>query len=212
MAKSGHGEQAGVLHDHLMVLDHIQKRRDQLVVVDGDDVVEVLLDVREDLVAGLEHRGAVGDGVGARQLHHVAGLQGGLHACCAGRLHADDLDVRVEQLGQRGHARGKPAAADRHQDVVDERQLLHDLHGDGTLACGDAQVVEGVDERVAVLLGKLERVFVGLVVDVAGQHHVGAQGLGALDLDERGGGGHDDGGLDAVMLRGVGDALRVVAG
>lgn len=69
-----------------------------------------------------------------------------------------------------------------------------------------------MDERVAVLLGKLERVFVGLVVDVAGQHHVGAQGLGALDLDERGGGGHDDGGLDAVMLRGVGDALRVVAG
>lgn len=83
MAKGGHGEQAGVLHDHLMVLDHIQKRRDQLVVVDGDDAVEVLLDVGEDLVAGLEHRGAVGDGVGARQLHHVAGLQGGLHACCA---------------------------------------------------------------------------------------------------------------------------------
>ena len=102
--------------------------------------------------------------------------------------------------------------ADGHQDVVDERQLLHDLHGDGALARGDAQVVERVDECVAVLLGKLERVFVGLVVDVAGQHHVGAQRLGALDFDERGGGGHDDGGLDAVMLGGIGDALRVVAG
>ena len=118
----------------------------------------------------------------------------------------------VEQLGQRGHARGKPAAADGHQDVIDQRQLLHDLHGDGALARGDAQVVERVDERVAVLLGKFERVLVGLVVDVAGQHHVGAKRLRALNFDERRGGGHYDHGARARVRGGVGHALCVVAG
>ena len=195
-----------------MVLHHVQEGHDDLFVVNGDDTVEVLLDVGEDLVARLKHGGAVGDGVRAGQLHHVAGFKRGFHASGAGGLHADDLDVRVQQLGQRGHARGQSAAADGHQDVVDQRQLLHDFHGDGALARGNAQVVERVDERVAVFFGQLQCVLVGLVVDVAGQHHVGAERLRALNFDERRGGGHDDGGLHAVMARGVGDALRVVAG
>ena len=212
MAQRRHGEQAGILDDHLVAFDHVQKRHDQLGVVDGDDVVEVLLQIREGLVAGLEHRGAVGDGARVRQLHHMPGLDGRLHAGRALRLHADHLDVRVQQLGQGGHAGGKPAAADGHQDVVHQRQLLDDLHGDGALAGGDAQVVERVDERVAVFLGQLHGVLIGLVVNVAVQNHLGAEVLRALDLDERRGGGHDDGGLHAVALGGVGDALRMVAG
>ena len=41
----GHGEKAGVLDHHLVVLDHVKEAHDQLFVLDGDDVVEVLLQV-----------------------------------------------------------------------------------------------------------------------------------------------------------------------
>lgn len=58
----GNSEQARVLDDHLVVLDHIEEGNDQFVVVDRDDLVDVLLDVGKHLVARFEHGGAIGDG------------------------------------------------------------------------------------------------------------------------------------------------------
>ena len=68
-----------------------------------------------------------------------------------------------------------------------------------------------MDERVAVLLGKLERALVGIVVDVAREHDLRPQLAGALDLDVGRRLGHDDDGLHAVARRRERDALRVVA-
>ena len=50
-----------------------------------------------------------------------------------------------------------------------------------------------------------------LIEHVAEEHDLGAVVLGALDLDERCGGGHHDDGARAGVRGGVGDALRVVA-
>ena len=44
VAQSGYGEQAGIFHHHLVLLHHIQEGVHQLVVVDGEDLVDVLLD------------------------------------------------------------------------------------------------------------------------------------------------------------------------
>ena len=66
----------------------------------------------------------------------MARLQAGLHGGRAGGLHADDLHIGVEQLGQGGHTGGQTAAADGHQDDVHVGQVLEDLIGDGALAGG----------------------------------------------------------------------------
>ena len=142
----------------------------------------------------------------------MAGLQARLHAGCPCGLNADDANLRVEQLCQSGHARGQSAAADRHEDAVHQRKLLEDLHGDGALAAGDIEVVKGVHEREALLLGKLAGACICLVIDVAHKLDVGAVRLGALDLDERRRGGHHDGCGNAVLLCGRRHALGMVAG
>ena len=142
----------------------------------------------------------------------TAGLERRGEARRALRLHADHADLGVVELGEGGDAAGEAAAAHGDEDRVDERELLDDLHGDGALARGDDRVVEGVDEGVAVLGRKLQGVLARLVVDVPVQDHLGAVALGALHLDERGGGGHDHDGLGAGARGGEGDALRVVAG
>ena len=49
-----------------------------------------------------------------------------------------------------------------------------------------------MDEGEALALGKLEGVVAGLVVHIAREHHLGTVALGALDLDEGRGGGHND--------------------
>ena len=208
----GNREQAGVLDDHLVVLDHVEERDNKLIVVHADDVVEVLLQVREDLVAHLEHGRAVGDGVGAGELHHVAGLERRREACRAGGLHANDADLGVVEFGESRDAAGQAAAAHRHEDGVDQRQLLDDLHGDGALAGCHRGVVERWDVGEALLLGQLHGALLGVVKDVAVEDDLGAVALGALDLDERCGGGHDHDGACARVGGGVRHALRVVAG
>ena len=40
-----------VLNDHLVVFYHIKESNDQLIIVDRDDVIQILLDVREDVLA-----------------------------------------------------------------------------------------------------------------------------------------------------------------
>ena len=52
----------------------------------------------------------------------------------------------------------------------------------------------------------------GVVKGGAVEQDVGAVALGVVDLDQRCGGGHDDGGGDAGVLGGVGHTLGVVAG
>ena len=60
------------------------------------------------LSPGSSTSGAVGDGVRARQLHHMAGLREAfMHAGVSG-LDANDLDMRVQQLGQRRYAVASP--------------------------------------------------------------------------------------------------------
>ena len=68
------------------------------------------------------------------------------------------------------------------------------------------------DKGVALGLGQVHGVFAGLVIDVAVKNDLGTVVLGALDLDERRGGGHDHYGFRARARGGEGDALGVVAG
>ncbi len=48
----------------------------------------------------------------------VRALHGIDHGRKARRLHADDLDARLERLGRRGHARHQAAAANGHHQRV----------------------------------------------------------------------------------------------
>ena len=108
-----------VFHDHLVGLGHVQEGGDQLVILDGDDVVQVLLNIGEHLVAGGFHRHAVGDGVHGGQGDDVACLQAGLHGLAA----PVGSTPMTFTLGLRSFARvdtpaGQAAAADGHQDDV----------------------------------------------------------------------------------------------
>ena len=160
---------------------------------------------------GLDRR-AVCDRVDGGKGRDLAVFKALCQAGCALWLDADYLNLGIEHLCEGGHAGRKTAAAHGDEDHVDEGQLLVDLHGDRALAGRNAGIIEGVDEGIAVLPGKLERLVAGLVIDITVEHHFGAEGLRAVHLDERCRGRHDDDGLYAVGLCRIGNALRVVAG
>ena len=146
------------------------------------------------------------------ELDGVASFERAREAGCALGLHADHADLGVVQLGKGRDAAGQAATAHGNQDGVDQRQLLDDLHGDGALTGSDGLVVERRNIGEAFALGKFDGVRLRLVEYVAKKHDLGAVALGALDLDERRGGGHYDHGACTRVRGGVCHALCVVAG
>ena len=195
-----------------MLFHHVQEGVHQLVVLDGEDLVHILLDVGEHLLPRRLHRHTVGDGLHPGQGDHMARLQAGLHGGRPRRLHPDHLHMGVEQLGQGGHPGGQPAPANGHQNHVHIGQILEDLVGDGALARGHGEVVKGVNVGQPLLLTQLggqgRRVVKGLPL----KDDPGPVVLGVIHLHQGGGGGHDHRGGDARSLGGIGHPLGMVAG
>ena len=49
MLERRHSQQAGILYNHLMILNHIEEGYDQLIVTHSNDLINILLDVWEDV-------------------------------------------------------------------------------------------------------------------------------------------------------------------
>ena len=164
-------QKSGIFHDHLMVLDHIQKSHDQLVVIDGDDFIDILLKIREHMLARCLHGCPVRDGADSRKCHNMTGLQRSRKTCCPGRFDTNHLDVRVQHLCQRGHACRQSAAADRNQDILHKRKVLEDLHHDRPLAGRNGRIIKRMNEGIALLLRKLQRIGAGFIVHISVQNN-----------------------------------------
>ena len=194
-----------------MVFYHVKESHNQLAVLDGDDAVHIFLYVREQLFAGTLHRRAVRNGVHLGKSHHLSLLKGYLHAVGACRLHANNLNLRVQKLGQCGNAGTETASADGNQDIVHRGKLLDDFHGNGALSRSHVQVVERMYKGISELLRQLIGVIAGLIEHIPLQHHVGAVALGAVYLHERRGRRHNNRCLAASQFCRVCNALCMVS-
>ena len=208
----GHAHGAGALGHEFVAFDEGQDGGANLVLADGDDLIDVGAAELEGVHAGLLDGDTVGDGqyggeglylVVVAALHHAGGAAG---------LHADDADGGFEGLEGIGHAAGQSAAADGHEHHVDVGVVGEDFHTDGALSGDDLLVVEGVDEGHVALLVELQGAGVGIVIDAGHEAYLGAHGAGGLDLTDGCAGGHADEGRYAGALCGEGHALSMVAG
>ena len=78
-----------------MIFNHIQKCAHKLCILYGNDVVKILLDIRENFRAGRLYCGAVCNRVDRRKRRHLTVFDGFLHTVCICRLYADHLDLRI---------------------------------------------------------------------------------------------------------------------
>ncbi len=101
-------------------------------LVDGDDLVDEGLDVRERQVAWAQRQQAVGDAGGARQRDRVAGGKRRRHSRRARRLDADDAHAAAHLLDRRRDAGDLTAAAHRHED---RRQPAGTARGSRARSC-----------------------------------------------------------------------------
>ena len=154
-----------------MVFDHIQKGHNQLVVIDRDDLINILLKIGEHMLARCLHGCPVRNGADSRKCNNMASLQRSRKARCPRRFDTDHLDVRIQHLCQRGHACCQSAATDRNQDILHKRKVLEDLHHDCPLAGCNGRIIKRMDEGIALLLRKLQRIGTGLIVHISVQNN-----------------------------------------
>ncbi len=121
-------------------------------------------------------------------------------------------DLRHQLFDQHCHPGGQAAAADRHEDPIQMRVLLQQLHRQRALPGDHRRVIERRHEGHALLMGQLDCLRFGLVEIGAVQQHFAAEAAHRIHLDVRGGHRHHDQRFDPQPFTGEGDALRVVAG
>ena len=212
MPQRSHGQKTGIFHDHFVIFHHIEKSHDQLIVRNRDNVVKVLLNVRKDLCTGSFHCSAVCNCIDAGERHDFSRGKRCLHTAGSGRFHADHPDSGVEQLCERGDSCRKTSAADWHENILHQGELLKNLHGDRPLSGRYHRIIKRMNKRVSFFVGELKSFLTGLVVDIPEKHDFGPIAFGPVDLDQRRGRRHHNDGLCAEAFCSVGHALGVVAG
>ena len=76
-------------------------------------------------------------------------------------------DLRIQQFCQCGNTGCQSAATDRNQNIIYQRKLFEDLHGNGTLTGSYGQIIKRMDESISVLFCQLICLCAGLIIDIA---------------------------------------------
>ena len=206
------GGGAGRLHDQLLALDERDEGARQRLLGDGEHVVDVLPHQAEGQRTRLADRDAVGHRRHVRQPDRAPLGERRRVRGRPGCLDADHAHVRTQRLDGDRDTGDQAAATRGYDDGGGVGHLLDDLEPEGALAGDDVAVVERVDEHCPGLLGELRRRGQAVLEHARREPDVGAVAAGSPLLRDRRAVGHEDGGRDAVLLRGQRDALRVVAG
>ncbi len=210
---SGDGQRTGRLHHRAGVVEDILDRRADLVVGHAQHFIDRLLGDRKRPLPYLAHRHAVGEDPDVLELYTAAERKRAVHRVGLECLDADDLDVGTQRLDVAGDPGDESASA--HGDEYGREAFLtvpQDFSADRALSGDHQRIVERMNEGHPGLGHDRVAVRLGLIVVVAGQHHFGAHRLHRIHLDARRRLRHDDDRAQPQLLRGVGDALRVIPG
>ena len=211
--QTGQGQRTGRFGHHAGIFKDILDGAADGVRVHGDDVVQQVAAKGEGLLAHQLHGHAVGEQAHVLELHTMPGHDGTAHGVGVHGFHADDADLGPQVLHIGGHAGGKSAPADGHENGVNGVGMLtQDLHADGALSGNDIGIVKRRDEHVAGLLDEIQRMPPGIAERLTEQHHLSAQTAHGIHLDGGRGHGHDDDGFASQTAGGQGHPLGMVAG
>ena len=194
-----------------MLLDQCEDSRGNLVVGNGNNVVNVLLAKLESVLSRLFYLDAVGDGRNRIEALDLIVFERIYHRRCTSCLNAVDLNVRIERFQREGNARDKSAAADGNDYCVEVGKLFEQLKADSSLTCDNVFVVEGMYKCVIIFLFKLERFVVSVVINARNKADLSAIASGRLDLRDRRAVGQANYGFYAILFSGKRNALSMVA-
>ena len=177
---------------------------------DQVDAVDQVGDDRAGQLARLLDRNALGQRIAADRA--MAVLDDILHRRIKLGLDADHLDAGLQRLGGGGDAGNQAAAADRDHQRVEVGRILQHFQRDGPRPGHHRDIVERMDEDIAVVRFQLPRMGIGIVEPLAMQHDMGAMAFGLGDFDHRRRHRHDDRHRNAEPAAMIGDRLGMVAG
>ncbi len=146
------------------------------------------------------------------QRHSAADFERLVHRRGIFRLNSDDAYLRIEVLHVHGDSCDQPATAYRNEDGVHVAAgLAKDLDSNGSLACNDVGVIEGVNEDHISLPGNHQGAFESGVVIISMQHDLRTQVHHRLNLDGGRGLRHHHGRRDSPVFGRKRHSLGMVA-
>ena len=120
-------------------------------------------------------------------------LDGVVHRRIELRLHAYDLQLRLQRFGRNRDAGNQPAAADRNHQRIKLRHGREHFERDGALPRNNQGIVIGMDHGEVLRLAMRARELGGLFQRLARNDDLRAVTPGVLDLHHRRADRHHDG-------------------
>ncbi len=123
-------------------------------IVDQQDIRDQGLNDAPSEPARLLDGDALGEGCGGGRRTGIFAAHQPVHRRIQSRLDPDDLDFGLERLGGDRDPGNQSAAANRHDDRVEIRQVGEELERDGALTRDDHWIVIGVYENQPLVAGQ----------------------------------------------------------
>ena len=210
---AGDGKRAGWFEHCPRILENILDRRANGVGVDQNHFIDIHLTEAKGFLADVLDRRPIGKQPDVLQSDALAGVQRTRHGIGVGSLDTDDPGFRPQTLDVSSDAGNQAAAANATEDRMNGlRVLAQDFHADRTLPGDHLRIVERMHESQLLGFLEFECVRVGVIVGLARQDHLGASRLHRLHLDLRRRRRHHDHRPATHLVRGQGDALRMIPG
>ena len=83
-----------------MILYHIKKGSNELIIFHKKNLVYIFLHIRKKLIPDRLHCRSIGDGVGALKLHHFSRGDRRGHASRLRRFHTDNFDLWIQHFSE----------------------------------------------------------------------------------------------------------------
>ena len=211
MTKGCYRKKSGIFYNHLVIFNHIQESNDQFIILNGDDPVQILLDIREDFGTGRLNSSTICNSIYMRKGNHFPFLKRCFHASCTGRLYTNHFDMGIQKLCKCGNSCSKSAASNRHKNVIYQRKFLYDLHSNGSLTCSYCQIIKGMDKSISFFFCQFQCKCTGFIIYIPMKDHLCPIAFGTLYLDQGCGGWHDDDCFYPIFMCCIGNTLSMVS-
>lgn len=216
LVESRRGEGTGWFRDDPFLMEKLEHRRTDSILMDGEDLEIICLRDREISLTDALHTGTIHEGLDLIEGDILMGFEGSEHRRCSLWLHSDNTSIRIKSTECRDQATHEPSASDRTEDDVRTHipESFIDLESDTSLPGDDTLIIEWMDEyraRRFLVLFRLSKCIIEGISDENNFYVFSTELLGFIYLLLGGQAWHEDLSIYSEFCCTVSNSLGMIA-
>ena len=125
-----------------MILYHIKKCADQLIVFHGKDFINIFHGIWENFLSYFFHCRTIRNRIRTWKRNRLSFRKSRFHGCRLCRFHTNHPDFRIQHFCKSRYTGDQTSSANRSKNIIHSRKFLNDLHCDRSLPCCNIKIIK----------------------------------------------------------------------